>query len=80
VNRIGKKPAKRKRRRKHTFTLGELNRLVDGVFHPLAKSDRRFLLLDGFLHGLIERDPPQTVRKFVRYNLADVLKEFNEKR
>jgi hypothetical protein len=69
-----------KTRRKKIFTKGELNRAVDAVFHPLCKVDKRFLLLDGFLHGLVERDPPETVRKFLRYNLAEIIKEVSEKK
>jgi hypothetical protein len=75
----GKKRAY-KRRRKQVFSTGQLNRLVDSFCHPLYKVDKRFLLLDGFLHGLIERNPPETVQKFLRYNLAEIMKEFSEER
>jgi hypothetical protein len=81
VSRIaGKKRAKRRRKRKSAYTKGELNRLIDGICHPLRESDKRFFLLDGFLHALVERDPPQTVRKFVKYNLPEIVKQLSEKR
>ena len=69
-----------KRKRRRVFTDGELNRLVDGFFHPLAKRNRWFFIVDGLFHGLIERDPHKTLRKFMRYNLADFLKERDEKK
>jgi hypothetical protein len=37
-------------------------------------------LLDGFLHGLIERDPPETVRKFIKYNFPQIMKKLGGKR
>ena len=69
-----------KRKRKSAYTKGELNRLIDGVCHPLCANDKRFLLVDGFLHAFVERNPPETVRKFVRYNLPMIMKELGEKR
>ncbi len=69
-----------KRKRRSAYTKGELNRLIDGVCHPLYTNDKRFLLLDSFLHALVERNPPETVRKFVRYNLPVIMKELSEKR
>ena len=76
----GKIKRRKKRKTKTSYSPGELNRLIDAVVHPLSQTDKRFFLLDGFLHGLVERDPPQTVRKFVRYNLVEILKQLGEKR
>ena len=73
-----KRTLKRKRRRKTTYSLGELNELIDAVCHPLAANDKRFYVVDGFLHFLVERDPPQSVRKFVKYNLPKILKEYSD--
>jgi hypothetical protein len=71
--------SKYRRKRKATYTQGELNRLIDGVFHPLCKEDRRFVLLDLFFHGLVERNLSDSVRKFFKYNMSDIVKEINEK-
>jgi hypothetical protein len=75
-----KRTAKRKRKRKAAYSKGELNKLIDGICHPLCESDKRFFLLDSFLHALVERDPPETVRKFVKYNLPEIMKQLEEKR
>jgi len=79
VNKMDKNRAY-KRNREKVFTTGQLNKLVDAFCHPLCSIDRRFFLLDGILHGLIERDPPKTVRKFLRYNLAEIMNARSEKR
>ena len=75
-----KQTTKRKRKRKAAYSKGELNKLIDSICHPLCKNDKRFYLLDGFLHALVERDPPETVRKFVKYNLPEIIKQLGEKR
>jgi hypothetical protein len=74
-----RKPPKTTRKTKGTYTKGELNKLIDSVIHPFCKNDKRFILLDAFLHAMVERDPPQSVRKFVKYNLPEILKQLNER-
>jgi hypothetical protein len=51
------KPRKRKRtgkRKRSPYTVGEINRLIDVLIHPLAEKDTSFILLDGVLHALNE--------------------------
>ncbi len=67
------------RRRKHLYTTGELNRFIDAVCHPLAKIDPSFLLLDGLLHGVVERNPPESVMKFIHHNLPTLLEEYSHR-
>jgi len=55
--------------RRGLYSKAELNKLIDSVIHPLAKEDPSLLILDGFLHSLVEQNPPLSVRKFLRYNL-----------
>jgi hypothetical protein len=74
-----KKPPRTKKK-KRGYSIGDLNRLVDSVCHPLCETDRTFILLDGFLHALVEQDPPTTVKKFMRYSLPKIVKQFHEKR
>jgi len=57
------------------YTKGEVNRLIDSLLHPLAKEDRRLLIVDGFLHALVENDPPLSARKFLTYSLPTLLSE-----
>jgi hypothetical protein len=76
----GKRRARKAdRKRKALYSKGELNRLVDSLIHPLCEEDKRFILLDGFLHGLIEKDPPKSVMKFVKYNLPEILEQLSDK-
>ena len=52
------------------YTTGELNKTVDDLCHPLAEIDPTFLIIDGLLHGIIEQNPPESILKFIHYNLA----------
>jgi hypothetical protein len=54
--------------------------MVDALLHPLAKVDPCFLVLDGILHGLIERNPSETVVKFIQHNLPTLITELSTKR
>ncbi len=82
VNSGGKRMNNTKKagRRRHgqSYTNGQLNRLVDSLCHPLYKADKSFILLDGFLHGLVEQNPPESVLKFLRYNLPTILDEMKK--
>jgi hypothetical protein len=68
----GKTKGKRRPRR---YTKGELNYLIDDLLHPLYKVNEGFVLVDGVLHGLIEQNPPLSVKKFMKYNLPAIMKE-----
>ncbi len=50
-----------KRPTKQPYSTGELNRLMDALFHPLAKNSPHFFILDGILHGFIEQNPLNTL-------------------
>ena len=63
------------RKRRGGYTIGEVNRLIDSLLHPLAKEDGRILIIDGFLHALVENNPPLSARKFLAYSLPTVLSE-----
>ena len=76
VNKSGKKKSHAKK--SATYSKGDLNKMVDTLIHPLSKTDKRFILVDGFLHGLIERDPPTTIKKFLKYNLPEILKQLEK--
>jgi len=51
------------------YTLGDLNRLIDSMFHPLAKENPGMLILDGVCHGLLEWDLPLSAEKFFKNNV-----------
>ena len=42
------------------------------------KIDKGFILVDGLLHGLVEQNPPITIRKFVKYNLPTLIKQIEK--
>lgn len=55
------------RKRKH-YSNGELNKIIDGLLHPLSKEHPEILILDGVLHGMVEQNPTESILKFIRYN------------
>jgi hypothetical protein len=56
-------------RPRQVYTPGELNRLVDAIVHPFAKHNPTLIVLNSFIHGVIEGNPRESVTKFVQYNL-----------
>jgi hypothetical protein len=70
---------KLKKKRLKPYSKGELNRLVDSICHPFYDENEAFRAVDGLLHAIIERDPPQSLRKFIHYNLPDVIKKISKK-
>jgi hypothetical protein len=74
-----KEPHRKKKKRAELYTMGELNKLIDVLCHPLSKTDKGFLLVDGLLHAIVEQDPPVTIRKFIKYNLPKLIKQLEKK-
>jgi hypothetical protein len=72
------KTKKKRRSRNRLYSKGQVNYIIDSVCHPLAKVNRNFILLDGVLHGLVEKDPVQTAKKFVKYNLPTIIEEIRK--
>jgi len=75
-----KKRMRKKRKPAAPYTKAELNRLIDSLCHPLFDIDKGFIVLDGFLHALVEQNPPLTIRKFIRHNLPRLIKNMIEHR
>lgn len=69
-----------KKKGRGIYTKGELNKLIDSLCHPLFEADEGFILVDGFLHAIVEQDPPVTVKKFIKYNLPKLLEQTGEKK
>jgi hypothetical protein len=61
-------------------TKGQLNKIIDVVVHPYFEKYPFLILLDGFAHGLVERDVRKSLPKFVRYNAPLIVKELVKKR
>jgi len=54
-----------KRKPAAPYTKAELNRLIESLYHPLFDVDKGFVILDVFLHALVEQDPPLSLRNFL---------------
>ena len=57
----------------------ELNKLIDAMIHPYFQEYPAMILVDGILHAMVENDPDESLRKFVRYNVPRLLKLFKRK-
>jgi len=53
---------------------GKLNKLVDKIFHPHFKKHPELIIVDEILHIIIEQNPKQSFKKFIKYNLNKILK------
>ena len=61
-------------------TKGDLNKIIDDVFHRHFPENIGFVIVDGLLHAVVERNPDESVRKFVRYNVPVLVREMARKR
>ena len=68
------KASKKRRKNRGSLTKGQLNKLIDTFVHPLFKKNQSFIYVDGVLHGLVEQNPPLSMKKFVKYNLPELMK------
>jgi hypothetical protein len=67
-----------KKKRAYHYTKGELNRAIDSLIHPLSKRNPTLVILDVILHGLVEQKPSETVVKFIRYSLPQIVEEMSK--
>lgn len=67
-------------KRTNPFSKGKLNRLIDDLVHPFFGTNKGSILIDGVLHGLVEQNPALSVKKFVRYNLPELMKSKNQRK
>jgi len=68
---------KKKRKANKTsepFTSGQLNRLVDDLCHPFFQENKGYVLVDGLLHAIVEQNPPVSIKKFVQYNVPELVR------
>ena len=70
----------RRKRRGIKVTKGDLNRLIDDIFHRHFSENVGFVIVDGLLHAVVERNPEESVRKFVRFNVPVLVREMARKR
>jgi len=67
------------RKRRSYYSKGKLNRIIDGLIHPLFDRSPAFIIVDVVLHGLIEQNPTETTVKFIRFSLPKIIREIMEK-
>ena len=70
----------RRKRRGIKVTKGDLNRLIDDIFHRHFSENVGFVIVDGLLHAVVERNPEESIRKFVRFNVPVLVREMARKR
>ena len=61
------------------YSKGQLNFLIDDLLHPFYRDCEGLRLLDGFLHAIVEGDPPVSLKKFIKYNLPAVTRKARSK-
>jgi len=80
INEMMKRDRRKGRKPISPHRKGELNKLIDSLCQPLFEVDKCFIILDGFLHALIERNPPLSMRKFIRHNSPELLRNLRDNR
>ena len=70
----------RRKRRGIKVTKADLNRLIDDVFHRRFSENVGFVIVDGLLHAVVERNPDESIGKFVRFNVPVLIREMARKR
>jgi hypothetical protein len=64
----------RRKRRKKPYSRGDINYLIDDVVHPWYDENLGFIVVDEALHALVEQNPGVVAKKFLRYNLPEIVK------
>jgi hypothetical protein len=75
-----KSTRKTRKRRIGPYSEGQRNKIIDAIAEPLAKEDDVFLLIDAALHFLNEGDPEESLIKFAKYTLPELLRRWLRKR
>ena len=71
---------KTKRKRVGPYSEGQRNEVIDAIVEPLAKEDDAFLLLDALLHFLNEGNPEESLIKFAKFTVPELLRRWLKKR
>ena len=64
-----------RKKNKTQYSKGELNRIIDSTLHPLFGRSSAFIVLDTAAYGLVEQNPPETIKKFIRCSLPKIVEE-----
>ena len=76
VAQTGRRKKRARRKRKVIYTTSQVNSIIDATVHPLADQHWIFVAADGLLHAANESegDPIETLLKFVKYNMPELLR------
>ena len=76
VAQTGRRKKRARPKRKVIYTTSQVNFLIDATVHPLADRHWIFVVADGLLHAANESegDPIETLLKFVKYNMPELLR------
>lgn len=55
---------------------GQANKIIDLILHPLMKGEDevRIIVLDALAHAIVEQDPDESMRKFLKYSFPRLLR------
>lgn len=56
------------------LTKGEVNKLIDAVVHPLFRKSKAFIIVDGVAHTIVEQNTKVSIRKFIKYDLEELIR------
>lgn len=73
-------PKQNKQKKQSKYSKGQLNRIIDGIFHPYYTENEFFRIIDGLAHGLVEQNPKMSLKKFIRYNFPELIEKLLKKR
>lgn len=69
----------RPKRRSLSFRKGTANMFIDAFLHSHFSENVGVIFLDGLLHVAVEKNPKESFRKFVRFNVPALLREASAK-
>ena len=61
------------------YTVGQCNRLIDNLFHPIYEENEWIRLVDGLLHLIVEGNARVSTKKFLKYNLSEIARKILKK-
>jgi hypothetical protein len=81
VRRENMSPKKKARRTRkgEPYSVGQINKLVDDLVHPFYEKNQWFRVVDGVLHGVVEGNARVSAKKFVKYNLPEIVRKILKK-
>ena len=62
------------------YSVGQVNMIIDDIFEPLKESHWIWILVVETFHMIIEGNFEQSLQKFARFSLPELLKKLFEKK